>query len=298
MKFNYYDGDIYNSYVVGEVTLEQFVRAHESPKPQVLNLLKKTRAAAKKGDLKLKNKYKAKLYYFTPAVNILKGFERRYTNIVAFTGYAQLDFDKLKSKQEAIDFKKYLFDQYEVIRCAYLSPSKLGVKAIIQIPIVKSVDEYKDYYKGIEDEMEQYDGFDAAPKNAVLPLYISEDPEILYRPLIKTWDIKGDRTIDAWVSTYDPNKPLSGTTADELKAIALFKEKIDEIVDGDGHPRLRSACLVLGARVGAGYIDMNEAKRLAEYCVTSNSYLKKGISGYLSTANWAIEQGSSNPRYY
>ena len=77
----------------------------------------------------------------------------------------------------------------------------------------------------------------------------------------------------------------------------IFSNKINAIGES-GHPQLRSACLVLGSRCGAGYLSAGEAMIQAEYLIKSNQYLQKGISGYIATAKWAINQGYGKPKYY
>lgn len=301
MQVSWYNGNIYDSVCRGHLTIEQWVEAHRSPKPHVTDTLIKVAAASKAKNFKLKQELKTKLYYITPSVYIPKGKKRQYANIEYFTGYAQLDFDKIDSIQKAIELRDWVFDHYDSIVCSYLSPSKLGVKCIIQIPRVQAVEEYKDYYKAIETEMKQiHDGFDHATFNCVLPLFISMDSDIKYRSDATVWDIKEDRTVDYKHLNKVESEWGRGMTdvAKSLHTVEQFKRKIDEITNGDGHPRLRSACLVLGSRVGAGYIDYQQATELAHYAIQSNGYLLQKQRAYLRTADWCIKQGYNNPSYY
>lgn len=299
MKIPYYNGNIYDPVVVGHLTLEQWANANREPKLHVQEILHQVSQCGK--DHKRKQELKTKLFYVTPSVFIPRGTKRQYTNIEYFTGYAQLDFDKLNSIKEAQDLRDYLFNQYDCIMMAYLSPSKLGVKCIIQIPRVQDVEEYKDYYAAIETQMkEESDNFDHAPFNCVLPLFISMDPDLKYRPDPTVWTVKEDRTVNYAHLNEKESECGRGMTdaAKSLHTIAQFKTKIDEIVDGDGHPRMRSACLVLGSRAGAEYIDIQQATELAHYCIESNGYLRKKLNTYLKSADWAINQGYRNPAYY
>jgi len=295
----YYSGNIYDSVVKGHLTIEQWIFAHHSPKQHVVEILNEV--AKCRDDHDKKQKLKTKLYYITPSVHILKGNKRQYSNIEYFTGYAQLDFDKLNSIAEAEELKTYLFNQFDCLKCVYLSPSRLGVKAIIRIPMCKDVEEYKDYYKAIETEMVQHSSnFDHAPFNCVLPLFINVDKTILSRKVPIVWDVKEDRTID--YSHLNAVESEWGRQRDHMTkslfTVTHFKDKMTAIVDGDGHPRLRSACLVLGSRAGAGYIDVQQAEELMDYMIETNPYLRHKLNTYLKTAHWCLKQGFMNPSYY
>ena len=301
MKIPYYNGNIYDSKVVGHLTLEQWANAQMNPRPEIVKLLEGVYFAGKAKNNKLKQELKTKLYYVTPSVYIPVGVKRQYANIVHFTGYAQLDFDKLDSINEAKELRDYLFNQYDCLIMTYLSPSKLGVKCIIQIPRVLDVEEYKDYYAAIELEMkEQSSNFDHAPFNCVLPLFISMDADLKYRSNATTWNVKEDRTIDyAHLNKVESEWGRGRTDyAKALHTIEQFKKKIDAIQDCDGHPRLRSACLVLGSRAGAGYVDIQQALELMEWGISTNGYLVKKKNTYLKTGHWCINQGYNNPSYY
>lgn len=301
MKVPYYPGDIYNSICSGSVELENWGTAQIHTRPGIREILKKIAEASKAKDHKLKQELKCKLYYITPAVHIERGDPRRYSSIKYFTGYMQLDFDKLTSIQEAMELRDYIFDTYECIVMSYLSPSRLGVKCILQIPRCTDVEEYKDYHAAVEEEMsQQSEGFDHATFNCVLPLFISHDPDLQFRKNPTVWTVKKDRTVDYVHLNAKESEWGRGMTdaAKSLHTIAQFKNKINEIVDSDGHPRLRSACLVLGSRAGAGYMDIQQATELAHYMIDQNGYLRKKLSTYLKSADWALNQGYNTPAYY
>ena len=300
----YYNGDIKDSVARGEVSLDNFVQAHISPKQQISNLLD---AIQNESDKKKRGALKSKLFYFTPSVVIPIGKRRRYENIERFTGLMQVDIDNLESVEVARELREYLFRTYEQFYCVYLSPSKKGVKGLLKIPICESVKEYKEYFQGVEDELDWIYGFDSAPKNAVLPLYISRDSNLFYRERPSTWATKGEV---ANIETYENLTPTPIPTREggtftyksqayyERITIDIFVSKINQIFSSDGHPRLRSACLVLGSRTGAGYLSYTEALTLAENSIRANGYLRKGVENYIKTSKWAITEGFKKPKYY
>lgn len=311
LKFPYYSGNVKDSICKGHVTLEQFIRANREPAPEVLALFDKIREAEQAGAKEEKSRLKESLFSFTPSVIVNVGDRRRYEGIQAFTGLVQLDFD---NELSAPELKQYIFDTYPECVCVYLSPSGRGVKALFKIPIVDTITEYKEYFTAIEHEMVEQgiDSFDHAPFNCLLPLFLSYDSELLYRKDSATWLKK--MPIDD-IKTFDNlaiNKPSftipDGGTGFGSAAyykqitISIFEKKIADIIQDPGHPELRDACLVLGSRVGAGYIDRSEAESLASYAVQHNAYLSRkgesGIQNYIKTALWGINIGNTRPKYY
>lgn len=301
--FQYYNGNIHNTHPRGFVSLRQFINAHKNPSEKMKLVFYRVNEAAVAGNKELKNKLKMKhLFFFTPSV--IFGERRRYKDILKFTGLAQLDFDNV---EKSVALKDYLFENYQEIICCYLSPSGKGVKALVKLPISKSINEFRKYYAGLAEEFEGIDGFDNAPKNVALPLFISMDEDILYRDTFIDWTKKGKVMKQEDYVNLNLEPPLykdfseSGYGSEqyyEKITIDIFKKKISEIVDDDGHPRLRNACLVLGSRIGAGYVSYSDALAIAEYEVKTHSYLSKGIANYIKTVRWALNNGISNPKYY
>lgn len=296
LKFNYYSGNIKNTIPLGIVTLEQFIDAHENPTDDTISILNLVSKASGQEKRKLKHK----LYAFTPSVIIKSRGVRCYNDVACWTGLMQLDFDKLKSEDDAKELKYDLFDTYPFIVCSYLSPSKKGVKCLIRITIPKNKEHYKAIHKAIRTEFKDYKTFDNATNNAVLPLFLSQDTNILFQEYDKC-DIYNteDWSVTEYVSLNNHKSTFVKSNDDHYynKTIRIFSDKINYII-GEGHSQVRSACLILGSRCGAGYIDQFECHSLAEDLIKSNNYLTKGTSGYISTSKWAINQGILNPKYY
>ncbi len=295
-EFSYFSGDIKNSLSLGNVSLDYFIKAHLYPKTKVRLLLEKIQEASKLGLKDEKARLKTQLYSFTPAVIIKKGAARKYDNIESFTGFAQLDFDKIETTDLAVSLKEHLFHSYPEIICSYLSPSGLGVKCLISIKKSESIEDYKATMKSIASEMQDIDYFDPVTKNAVLPLFISYDVNLLYRKKYSTWTKQ-----DFSKPSYDHlnTVPKNEMPDDRAKARVLkILERDFSQIFSDGHPQVRSSALKLGSRVGAGYIDRIEAEQWITNLIRLNSYLQKGVKGYIDTAMWGIREGSKNPRYF
>ena len=308
IKFQYYFGDIKKSIPIGFLSLETFIDKHLNPKAELLSVFKEIDEAVRVGDMKLKAKLKMNnLYSFTVSAQF--NGSRKYDNIKEFNPLAQLDFDGL-TNEEAVAFRDYIFTQYPQVVCSYLSPSRCGVKVLLRIPkisldkgIPEGIIEYKDYYRAIETEFGNYKGFDNSPKNLVLPLFISHDRNMSYR----SFDEASEWTHKEFVPEplkikyplpFKPYQKLKSNDKNELRAIRTFRKAVLGILDSPGHSQLRSACLVFGTRVGAGYVETITAEQELDNLVRQNSYLSKGLSGYLITANWALKEGIKTPNYY
>jgi len=309
IKFQYYAGNIKSTKPLGVVALRSFIDRHQFPMKHVADLIDEIEEASASGDKKKKKELKESLFYFTPGAVFSN--KRKYDHIVFFTGLAQIDIDGL-DPDDAKDLKSYLFENYEQFYCIYTSPSRKGIKGLMRIPICKSIEEFKEYYAGIEDEFNWIAGFDSAPKNLALPLFLSYDHDILYRENAEIWNKKGEMLEDKLKNAEQNNlrnEPIDidfkdgDETVYKSKAyyrkitLDIFENKIDSIND-NGHPQLRSACLILGSRIGAGYLNQSDAEQYAEAVIRRNSYLSKGTENYLKTMRWAINQGTKNPKYY
>jgi hypothetical protein len=284
--FNYYEADIKRSTPLGSVTLEYLINAIRTPKKDIRNVFEEIRIAEENKDMAKKQALKSKLYSFTPCVYV--NGPRKYSNIQHWTGLLVLDFDHLES-DVAVEFKEYLFNEYKCIITAWLSASRHGVRALVKIPICTSVDEFKHYFAGIERHLNCYNGFDTAPKNCILPMFISYDAEILHRNDAQTWSTKHIEIVRPAVKQY--------IVDDKTSVIEkIIAKRINTITD-TGHIILRATSYLLGGYVGANYIDYNDAISLINNLIDSQSYLSKKPDVYKQTAKQMVDKGLNFPTY-
>jgi hypothetical protein len=286
ITFNYYEADIKRSTPLGSVTLEYLINAIRTPKKDIRNVFEEIRIAEENKDMAKKQALKSKLYSFTPCVYV--NGPRKYSNIQHWTGLLVLDFDHLAS-DVAVEFKEYLFNEYKYIITAWLSASRHGVRALVKIPICTSVDEFKQYYAGIERHLNCYNGFDTAPKNCILPMFISYDADILHRNDAQTWSTKHIEIVRPATKQYI----IDDKTSTIERIIA---KKINIIVD-NGHPQLRAAAYLMGGYVGAGYIDQQHAIDVMQQMIDGNGYLSQKASIYKQTSKEMINKGTTQPTY-
>ena len=287
MKFQYYSADIKNITALGFLTLDTFIDKTKCPKEEVKVKFEKLKTL----NGKEKDDLKKTLYYFTPSVKVKQ--IRNYENIYEFTGLLVLDFDKLDNAEL---FKEYLFETYSYVICAYTSPSRRGVKAICKIPIVNTIEEYKSIYYGIAEEMEQYEGFDISNQNPVLPLFGSYDPNILTRTDYTEFNKKGVKINEYDYTTVEAPKEITISSYDKEKVLKRVEKLIDKIYD-NGHPQVVSASLVTGGYVASGYISEYEAEQILIGRINTNSYLNKGVRGYINTMRRFLKEGQRKPIY-
>lgn len=292
VSFFYYPANVHIPTPLGRVTFAQFLKANKEPKDEIVSLFSQIEEATKKGDLELKGKLKEKLFYFTPCVET-DGIGRCYSNIRGFTGLMVLDFDKLEN---APAFKQFLFDNLKCVVAAYLSPSKKGCKFIVRIPKCQTIDEFKSYFYGLGFYMEKYEGFDPSTQNCILPLYLSYDPELLYREDAEVWDIKGEK-LDEFKVFEGEIEVLEDVSEEERARVKkIIKGSMDKIVD-TAHYIVRSTALCGGGYVASGYYSQEEMEDMIIEMIEKNPYCKKNLSGYKKTAKEMIVKGMKSPLY-
>jgi len=288
IKFQYYKANIKDSTPIGFVTLDQFFQAIKDPKPEIKEVFNQIKLAELSGDMELKAKLKTSLYSFTPAVIVSD--KRCYSSITQFTGLMPLDFDHL-TQSEAQELKEHLFNDYPFIIGSWLSASKCGVRALVNIPQCESVDEYKQYFDGIQhlSDLGKYKNFDIAPKNAVLPLFLSYDPDIYYGDCLIKWEQK-------YKPVIPPKKVQYKYDSNPSRVYRVIESAIDKITN-NGHPQLRAASFALGGYIGAGYIAFDDALDIIFNLIESNQYLSQKPKVYKKTAETMIKKGIQNPLY-
>ena len=261
--------------------------------PDDFNKYEKIRQAEIDGDAATKAFYKQQLYYVVPAVYLNPEGHRSYEDIIEFNGVMPLDYDHLESPDV---FKKYLFEKHKEIIAAWLSSSGKGVRALVKIPTVYSVDDYKSLFWGATETFGKYDGFDIALQNCVLPLFLSPDKDILIRNDFDEWTTTGENPKEL---AYDESSNVfigEVKRQDKTSKIVLKRiwKAIDKIED-NGHPQLRAAAFTLGGYVGGGFINRDYAIEQIHLMIESNAYLSQKPAVYKKTAVDMIISGMKKP---
>jgi len=292
-KIDYYEANVYKPNPIGECTLGDMLNAIKNPNQKMLSLFKQIEEASTKGDKALKSKLKTQTYYFTPNVRFNSG-SRRYENISSFLGTAILDFDNL-SPETAIELKKYLFDTYPFIIASYLSVSKRGLKCLVRIPVVNSVDEFKALFYGLAIKFQYIKGFDGSAQSPVLPCYLTYDEDILIREDAIEWAETGYKEQEFKIIERVEAVELEDVTEeDREQIISIVQNMVDKAVDS-GHSYIRSASLVMWGY--SSYFDEATIQDTLFDMIDGNAYLSQKASTYKRTVLDMKNLGASAPLY-
>lgn len=291
--FPYYSGNIKLTKVLGHVSLERFIYSIKNPNEKMLDLFNKIKSEPDKAK---RRELKWNLYSFTPTVVINVGYKRRLENVIRYNPIIQIDIDNV-DKKEVNNVKEKLFSLDYCIT-AFVTPSGKGVKGIMLINEPTSLEHYKAIHKALHKNLTSFKGIDLATKNAVLPLFLCYDKDILYRDI-------GECAVfddEDW-SINEGLNPLNNKTTKKYnrgenrltnRVLSNSRYAIENIVD-NGHPQIRRAALIMGSRIGAGYIDRITGTNHIINLMKSNKYLSKNVKGYEKTILWGIENGIKNP---
>ena len=275
------------------VTLRKILTFFAEPGRRIAEIFYLIEKAELVADWKEKGRLKTTyLIFLTPCV-IIKG-TRRYSCIAMFTGILVIEWDHIDN---AADFKQFIFETYTCVICCFLSPSRRGIKALVKIPIVHTVDEFKEYYFGIAAEMDQYPGFDRTGQNPVLPLFQSYDPDLLERNDPLTWTTK---RIPA--PPRPPAEPMNIPTnySDKQRQSAAriiyqgFVTRFKGINDV-GHPIVRSIAYTAGGYIAGGYLDELEVIAFLDSWIDTISYLNPKAETYKKTVRDMVNRGKAAP---
>jgi len=292
IKFQYFSANVYDTSVLGKVSLSDFIRANKNPKPRVKEIFKQIEEATLAGDLKLKGKLKTEnLVYFCPACMFQS--RRRNDDIISINPILVLDFDGLDNAEE---FKQFLFDSCSFIICCYLSPSKSGVKALVLLEDgIETIEEWKSYYYGLAYYMCKYKGFDSSSSSISLPLFLSYDENLLYRENPTTWTQKGKK-INEFDYKSDVELTFEGERTEYEKNIVKKKIRtMIETIEDNAHPTVRSVSILCGGYCAFGYLTEQEAKELIYQLIDENSYTCQKANNYKKTVDKFLVDGMKRP---
>lgn len=295
-KIQYFEGKIWKPKPLGEITLRQFIESHKNPKDNIKEVFRKIAEAEKKEDWETKGKLKQNnLFYFTPCVS-LDGEGRSYCNVIGFSGILVLDFDHIKGDTQK--FRDKLFNNLKSVICAYVSPSAKGIKALLRIPKVNSVEEFKEYFYGIAYELEHMDSFDGSGQNPVLPNFLSWDENIRWREDPETWTQRGGKydEFEEYVGDYEEIEDVTDEDKREvLRRVYNVVKKADE--EQVGHINVRTGALLGGGYCATGYITYDEIENYIFKWIDESPYLSAKSTTYKKTASTMIQKGAKSPLY-
>ena len=290
--FSFYPANIESIRPIGNLKLYDYLKAIKNPQPKTVEIFKEIEKASLAGDKKLKAELKSKLYYFLPCVTT-DGKGRSYQNITGFTGLMIVDLDNLEP-EFAKEMKQYLFETYPFVIASFLSASKKGVKLIIRVPVVKSIELFKSLFYGLMDEWQYYRGIDFSSKNAVLANYLTYDTELLYRLNATEWNKEGIQ-LDEFKAFEGDIEPLEDVTEEDVNKIKFILKRMFSLITDSGHLTVRSAGLLGGGWVASGYMSYDDMKEYLFELIEDTDYLHKSLKTYKTTCVQMLDRGMSAP---
>ena len=291
-EFFYYPANVKITKPLGKITLKEFIRANSNPTKEIQDVFLKIHEASRNGDDDLKRKLKENLFYFNPCI-VTNGKGRSYTDVESFTGLCVMEFDKVENAEELRDF---LFDNLKSCICSYISPSGAGVKTIIRIPVVKTVEEFKAYFYGLGYWFSKFSGFDGTAQSPVLPLYLSWDKNLRFREDAEVWTYRGEKIDEfkVYEGVFETLEEVSDEDRDRIfRIIDRAFERIER--DQTAHYTLRNISLLVGGYVGAGYLDFEEVSDYMCDKVSESPYCMKNKKGYCDTIRQMLQKGGLAP---
>jgi len=290
--FQWYNNGIKTVKPSGNISLEQFVNAVRSPKPEMIKAFEEIAKAGKEGNKKLKDELKTKhLFFTTPSVDITGGI-RNYDSIKSFSEFCVLEYDGI---EHATVLRDYIFEKMPSCIFAFTSPSLTGSKFIFRIQQPKSIEEYKQFYFGIASDLDKFKNLDISNERCVLPLFNSYDPEAKFRENAIPSTKRGYK-VNAFIpfESSEVDLPEDVDPEDVSNCFNLIGHLIDRIND-QGHNQVVSTSFTASGLCAYYGIPQDDMWDLLEEKIRNNSYLNKGTEGYLKTAKTLFNKGSNFP---
>lgn len=290
--FSYYPANIETIRPIGKVKLYDYLFAIKNPKDEIVQLFKQIEEASLAKDKKRKDELKSKLYYFLPCVET-DGRGRSYENVTGFTGLMIADMDNLEP-DFAKELKEYLFYTYPFVIASFLSASKKGVKVLIKIPKVNSIEKFKALFYGLMSEWQYYSGMDFTPKNAVLANYLTYDKELLYRTNATEWTKEGIQ-LDEFKVFEGEIETVENPSEEDVERIKQILTRMFASINDAGHFVVRSASLFAGGIIASGYMGYDEVKDFIFDLIDETPYLQAKTKTYKTTCVQMLNKGMQSP---
>lgn len=230
---------------------------------------------------------KFKLPYCTPCA-IFK--YRNYDNIIRFTGLMAVDIDHVENASETSD---WLFDNYPEIVTSFISPGRKGVRGLMRIPVVSTIDDFKELFWGLFSELKS----DTSMQRPTQPFFYSHDADIKWRYYndCPEWTTKGRRPLPKYIP-QNVTKFNESTDSDRNRIRGIFRNRIQRIRKNDPrHPQIIEMSVYMSGFVKSGYLSAIEANGLLWELINSNHWIREGsITQYKKDIEQGINWGLMN----
>lgn len=268
------------------VTVFTDIKNTDKPsKSSVINVLNQIKTGGKIKDQVLEirelyNKDKAKYKQAKTGLPVIlfngQFNKRSKEGLINGSGLAVLDFDDVDSL--SVLGEKLKNDPY--IYSFFLSPSGNGYKALMRIPIVKSDEEFKEYFAAIQ---KRYKELDQSGKDISRACFFSYDPNVYVNTKAITFQSKvvAERT------------EVKKKVTTDWKKMSIPLNKIAQSVEGEQHHILLKMANLAGEYVKQNKVSKEEAVRLL--CQEFEKKNPDNHYDYEKTIRDGIENSLKNP---
>lgn len=291
IKFPWFQNGIKTIKPSGLISLQQFINAIISPKPEMIEAFNLIEAAAKAGNKEEKDRLKTEKLFFT-CPSVIVDPIRNYDSIKEFTNLCVLEYDNIEYAEELRD---YIFEKQKSCIFAFVSPSKTGAKFIFYIEKPTSIEHYKQLFFGIAADLDKFKNLDLSNERCTQPLFNSYDPNAKFREDAVMSTKRGYKT-----NAFDADKEIDFDFPQEVdekiekKVINSIHFLIDRIID-NAHPQLLGTAFLIGGWSAANYIHQEVAYDTLMDAIEQNDYMSKNIKGYQLTAKQMFAKGLNHP---
>lgn len=290
LQFQWYANGIKTIRPNGNITLRQLINAIISPKPEMIEAFKLIQEAGARGDKAEKDRLKAEKLFFTTPSAIFDPI-RNYDSIVSFLPFAVFEYDDIPHAEELRD---YIFEKRKDCIFAFTSPSLTGTKFIFHTETPTSISHYKALWFGIAHDLDKFINLDLSNERCTQPLYNSYDPNAKFREDAVQSTVKGYKENAFVPFVGEVEIPEEVNEEDVEECLKLIGHLIRRISDS-GHNQVISSCFTASGFCAYYGIPTEDMWSLIEDEIRSNSYLAKGVEGYIKTATTMFNKGLNFP---
>lgn len=199
--------------------------------------------------------------------------QRSAAGLIEHSGFIVLDFDKFKSKEDAIIFKDSICSD-EYVYSAWLSPSAKGIKLLVKVPAI--ADNHKGYFKALESHF-NHPNWDESGSDVSRFCFESYDPDIYINYESSIWTDLNEPELED-IGVYEPVIPLTSSNQIIQRLLEWWGKKYG------ANKGSRNNNLY---KLAAAFNDFNISKTDAEHeCFkyVSDGFSRKEIEGIVKSA--------------
>lgn len=288
IKFPWFQNGIKTVKPSGLISLQQFINAVISPKPEMVEAFNLIEAAAKENNKAEKDKLKSEKLFFT-CPSVIVDPIRNYDSVKEFTNLCVLEYDDIEYAEELRD---YIFEKQKSCIFAFVSPSKKGTKFIFYIEKPTSIEHYKQLFFGIAADLDKFKGLDLSNERCTQPLFNSYDPNAKFRE-DAVMSTKRGYKINAFVPSDIEIECAEHVSEEEKEDCINMISRLIGRIEDSGHNQVISTSFLCGGI--SAYYGISELWDVLQESIESNAYLSKGTKGYLISARTMYNKGLLNP---